>query len=279
VVPKTRLRIPAELFPTIPPKRGDVGGRGVGPEDEAVGLHEGVQLALHHPRLDHAAPPLDVDLYHTVHLGDVEGEPRGGRLAGEARPGAAGGDGEAERAGGAQRQLHVVFRTGHDHADGFAQVDRGVRAPQRARGLVRAQVPLQRPIEDGVQPPRDPLFALPDHARSIVRTVGRRTRRGLGLDALGVMSFNVRGSFRDLGKKEACWPSRAATNVATIGRHAPHLVGLQECQRGNLLTYGKHLPRYERIKGPRYGNVPPYDFNAILYDPTRLELWSRAASG
>ena len=86
------------------------------------------------------------------------------------------------------------------------------------------------------------------------------------------MSFNVRGSFRDLGRKDACWPSRAATNVATVGRHAPHLVGLQECQRGNLLTYGKHLPRYEVIKGPRYGNVPPYDFNAILYDPTRLDL-------
>ena len=86
------------------------------------------------------------------------------------------------------------------------------------------------------------------------------------------MSFNVRGSFRDLNKREARWAARAAKNVATIDRHEPHLVGLQECQRGNLSTYASHLPRYGRIRGPRYGNSPPHDFNAILYDPTRLEL-------
>ncbi len=86
------------------------------------------------------------------------------------------------------------------------------------------------------------------------------------------MSFNVRGSFRDLDKREARWAARAAKNVATIDRHAPHLVGLQECQRGNLSTYARRLPRYGRIRGPRYGNAPPYDFNAILYDPARLEL-------
>jgi endonuclease/exonuclease/phosphatase family metal-dependent hydrolase len=85
------------------------------------------------------------------------------------------------------------------------------------------------------------------------------------------MSFNVRGSFRDLGKREA-WPNRAGENVATIERHAPHLVGLQECQRGNLAAYRKRLPRYERIRGPRYGNIPPHDFNAILFDPARLRL-------
>ena len=86
------------------------------------------------------------------------------------------------------------------------------------------------------------------------------------------MSFNVRGSFRDLRRRDARWPSRAPENVAAIERHTPHVVGLQECQRGNLLTYRKHLSRYERIKGPRYGNAPPHDFNAILYDPARLEF-------
>lgn len=86
------------------------------------------------------------------------------------------------------------------------------------------------------------------------------------------MGFNVRGSFRDVGKRDACWPSRAAENVAAIERHAPHLVGLQECQWGNLLTYRKHLPHYGQVMGPRYGNVPPHDFNAILFDPARLEL-------
>jgi endonuclease/exonuclease/phosphatase family metal-dependent hydrolase len=85
------------------------------------------------------------------------------------------------------------------------------------------------------------------------------------------MSFNVRGSFRDLGTRHA-WPNRAAVNVATIERHAPDLIGLQECQRGNLAAYRQNLPRYEQLKGPRYGNILPYDFNAVLFDPDRLEL-------
>ena len=84
------------------------------------------------------------------------------------------------------------------------------------------------------------------------------------------MSFNVRGSFRDMRNRNA-WPNRATLNVATIERHAPTLVGLQECQRGNLAAYRKNLPRYEIVKGPRYGNTPPYDFNAILFDPEYLE--------
>jgi endonuclease/exonuclease/phosphatase family metal-dependent hydrolase len=89
--------------------------------------------------------------------------------------------------------------------------------------------------------------------------------------SIRVMSFNVRGSFRDMRKKEA-WRNRAALNVATIERYAPDLLGLQECQHGNLETYRKHLPRYARIRGPGYGNVIPYDSNAILFDPGRLEL-------
>ncbi len=89
--------------------------------------------------------------------------------------------------------------------------------------------------------------------------------------AIRVISFNIRGSFRDMRKKEA-WRNRAAPNVATIERYAPDVIGLQECQRGNLRTYRKHLARYARTRGPGYGNVIPYDFNAILFDPGRLEL-------
>jgi endonuclease/exonuclease/phosphatase family metal-dependent hydrolase len=104
---------------------------------------------------------------------------------------------------------------------------------------------------------------------------GREGDTGLDSETLRVMSFNVRGSFRDAGRRQACWPSRAAENVAVIERHAPHLVCLQECQRGNLLTYRKRLPRYEQVEGPPYGNAPPHDFNAILFDPTRVELLER----
>jgi endonuclease/exonuclease/phosphatase family metal-dependent hydrolase len=84
-----------------------------------------------------------------------------------------------------------------------------------------------------------------------------------------VVSFNVRGSFRDASRKNA-WRHRAALNVATIKRCAPDVIGLQESQRGNLATYRRHLPRYTQIRGPGYGNAFPYDSNAILYDPERL---------
>jgi endonuclease/exonuclease/phosphatase family metal-dependent hydrolase len=86
---------------------------------------------------------------------------------------------------------------------------------------------------------------------------------------LRVMSFNVRGSFHDAARKNA-WRNRAALNVATIKRYAPDVIGLQESQRGNLATYRRHLPRYARIRGPKYGNAFPYDSNVILYDPEKL---------
>ena len=84
------------------------------------------------------------------------------------------------------------------------------------------------------------------------------------------MSFNVRGSFRDARKKNA-WRNRAELNVATIERYVPDVIGLQEAQRGNLSAYRKRLPRYAHIRGPRYGNAIPHDFNTILFDPERLE--------
>ena len=89
-----------------------------------------------------------------------------------------------------------------------------------------------------------------------------------------VMSFNIRGSFRDRATSDA-WDNRADLNVETIERWAPDLIGFQELQRGNLRTYRKSLPRYAHVLGPRYGNRAPYDFNAIFFDPERLELLDR----
>jgi endonuclease/exonuclease/phosphatase family metal-dependent hydrolase len=85
-----------------------------------------------------------------------------------------------------------------------------------------------------------------------------------------VMSFNVRGSYHDVGKKNA-WRNRADLNVATIEGYAPDVIGLQEAQRGNLDAYHKRLPRYSHIRGPKYGNNVPHDFNTLLFDPERLE--------
>ena len=86
-----------------------------------------------------------------------------------------------------------------------------------------------------------------------------------------VMTFNVRGTLRDIGTKNA-WRKRVALNVATIERSAPDVIGLQECRRGNLKAYRENLPRYARVYGPRYGNALHREHNAILYDPGRLEL-------
>jgi endonuclease/exonuclease/phosphatase family metal-dependent hydrolase len=93
----------------------------------------------------------------------------------------------------------------------------------------------------------------------------------LGGYPIRVMSFNVRGSFRD-GDKANAWNNRAASNVETIECWAPDLIGFQELQEGNLETYRERLPQYAHVLGPRYGNRAPYDFNAIFFDPERLEL-------
>jgi endonuclease/exonuclease/phosphatase family metal-dependent hydrolase len=86
-----------------------------------------------------------------------------------------------------------------------------------------------------------------------------------------VMSFNIRGAFRDRGEANA-WEERAASNVGTIVHWAPDLIGFQELQSGNLETYRERLPQYAHVLGPGYGNRAPHSFNAIFFDAERLEL-------
>jgi endonuclease/exonuclease/phosphatase family metal-dependent hydrolase len=85
------------------------------------------------------------------------------------------------------------------------------------------------------------------------------------------MSFNVRGSFRDLGTPNA-WPERAALNVETIRRRAPGVIGFQELQSGNLETYTQTLKRYDHVPGPEYGDGARPSLNAIFFDWERLGL-------
>ena len=96
-------------------------------------------------------------------------------------------------------------------------------------------------------------------------------RRRLRLDRLRIMSFNVRGSFRDSGTPNA-WPERAGLNVETIRHHSPDVIGFQELQSGNLETYGENLPRYDHLPGPEYGNAARPSLNAIFFDAGRLRL-------
>jgi endonuclease/exonuclease/phosphatase family metal-dependent hydrolase len=88
---------------------------------------------------------------------------------------------------------------------------------------------------------------------------------------LRVMTFNVRGSFHE-GDGVNAWNNRAALNVETIKCHAPDVIGFQELQNGNLDAYEEKLPQYSCVLGPRAGNKAPYEFNAIFFDPTRLEV-------
>ena len=88
---------------------------------------------------------------------------------------------------------------------------------------------------------------------------------------LRVMSFNIRG-FSRRGDGINRWENRAALNVATIKRYAPDLVGFQELQDESLATYREKLPEYAHILGPGAGNKAPHEFNAIFFDPTRLEV-------
>src|SRR3712207_4143144 len=101
---------------------------------------------------------------------------------------------------------------------------------------------------------------------------GASLARGFRLEEyrIRVMSFNIRGSSHDRGTPNA-WANRAPANVETIERRAPDLIGFQEFQRGNLKTYRRKLRKYAHILGPRYANRPPHSFNAIFFDPARLE--------
>jgi endonuclease/exonuclease/phosphatase family metal-dependent hydrolase len=84
------------------------------------------------------------------------------------------------------------------------------------------------------------------------------------------MTFNVRGAYRDRGRRNA-WPNRVEANVDEVLSLGPDLFGVQEFQWGNFEVYKERLPGYAYVLGPPYGNRRPYDWNAIFFDPGRLE--------
>ena len=64
---------------------------------------------------------------------------------------------------------------------------------------------------------------------------------------LRVMTFNIRGSLHEDGAN--AWEKRAPLNIEVIQRQQPDLLGFQECDTGNLLTYQQHLSSYSRLLG------------------------------
>lgn len=84
------------------------------------------------------------------------------------------------------------------------------------------------------------------------------------------MTFNIRGAYHMDGRN--VWLCRRGINVRTIRDASPDLIGFQELQRGNLRAYERELPFYRRLLGPAYENRRPHSYNAIFWDPGRLEL-------
>lgn len=91
------------------------------------------------------------------------------------------------------------------------------------------------------------------------------------MPTLRVMTFNIRGSFYAHDGANI-WEHRAPLNIETILRYAPDLIGFQEVHTGNLATYRERLPQYDAILGPETDEPDLHDYNAIFWDPARLEL-------
>jgi endonuclease/exonuclease/phosphatase family metal-dependent hydrolase len=107
--------------------------------------------------------------------------------------------------------------------------------------------------------------------RRFGREAVHETVGGTEAGLLRVMSFNIRGfSHRVDGINR--WENRATLNVATIKRYAPDLIGLQELRAESLATYREKMPEYAYVLGPGAGKGAPHEFNAIFFDPARLEL-------
>ncbi len=91
---------------------------------------------------------------------------------------------------------------------------------------------------------------------------------------LRVMTFNIRGSFHADGAN--AWEKRAPLSIEVIQRYKPDLIGFQECDGGNLLTYQQHLSGYTRLLGaeiePPEEEGEPSSYNAIFWRPERLIL-------
>jgi|SRR5690242_4193265 endonuclease/exonuclease/phosphatase family metal-dependent hydrolase len=89
---------------------------------------------------------------------------------------------------------------------------------------------------------------------------------------LKVMTFNVRYASSDT-EGDNIWEKRAPLNVAVIRKQVPDLIGLQECETDNLLTYQQHLPGYARLLGSAVlPGEEPCTYNAIFWRPERLDL-------
>lgn len=90
------------------------------------------------------------------------------------------------------------------------------------------------------------------------------------MERFSLMTFNVRGAIHD--DSENVWSKRADLNVRTIQKYNPDLIGFQELQMGNMVTYYQNLVRYAHILGPESSEMARFNYNAIFWNPERFEV-------
>lgn len=86
-----------------------------------------------------------------------------------------------------------------------------------------------------------------------------------------VMTFNIRGAGHKDG--ENVWEKRSDLNVRTILKYKPDIIGFQEFQQGNLLTYVSNLNGYDVALGKRCNTLgEKYERPPIYWSNDRFEL-------
>ncbi len=84
------------------------------------------------------------------------------------------------------------------------------------------------------------------------------------------MTYNTRGALYDDGPNS--WPYREPLNVRLLQQHTPDLIGFQEVHQENLAILPASGLGYAHVPGNPYDNDPPYQYNAIAWNPQRLRL-------
>ena len=87
--------------------------------------------------------------------------------------------------------------------------------------------------------------------------------------SLRVMTFNIRYGTAPDG--ENAWPNRKELVLDAIREYDPHLLGLQECLRDQLLTILDEFPRYSTL-GIGRNEDGGGEYSPLLYDRTRFDV-------
>lgn len=85
-----------------------------------------------------------------------------------------------------------------------------------------------------------------------------------------VLSFNIRYGTADDGAH--AWPARRERVMATIGDHAPHLLGVQEALDFQLREILAAHPHYRLVGVGRDDGATKGEYSAILVDTTRFTV-------